>query len=95
MDYRSERRSAFQATVAFRLGPGTGVGLSWNSRTTLPTLASDEPVLLLAARLQVDVSEWLYDESRSVALEECEGRWRPPAGGSGFGIGPGGRALGG
>ena len=77
MDYRSERRSAFQATVAFRLGPGTGVGLSWNSRTTLPTLASDEPVRLLAARLQVDVSEWLYDESRSVALEECEGRWRP------------------
>ena len=77
MDFKAERRTAFRATVRFRLGPGAGAELEWNRRTTLPTLASDGPIRRLAARLQVDVSGWLYDESRSVALEECEGRWRP------------------
>ena len=77
MDFRAERKAAFRATVAFRLGPGIGEALGWNARTTLPTLASVEPVRLHAARLRAEVSEWLYDESRPVALEECEGRWRP------------------
>ena len=77
MDYRRERLKAFRATVAFRLGPSLGEGLVWNARTTLPTLASDEPVRQLADRLGANIAAWLYDESSAVPLEACEGRWKP------------------
>ena len=77
MDYRRERLKAFRATVAFRLGPSLGEGLVWNARTTLPTLASDEPVRQLADRLGANNAAWLYDESSAVPLEACEGRWKP------------------
>ena len=59
MDYRRERMKAFRATVAFRKGLGFGEGLVWNARTTLPTLASDEPVRQLTDRLGAHIAAWL------------------------------------
>ena len=31
----------------------------------------------LAERLRIAAEDWFYDESRPVALEACEGQWRP------------------
>ena len=59
MDYRRERMKAFRATVAFCLGPGLVESIVWNTRTTMHTLASDEPVRQLADRMGADIAVWL------------------------------------
>ena len=50
---------AFRITVAFRLGPGLVEGIVWSTRTTMHTLASDEPVRQLADRMGADIAAWL------------------------------------
>ena len=73
--------TACRATVAFRLGPGIGLGLSWNARTTMPTLTlvTEEPVRQLAVRLGIGMEAWLFDESGAVPVKRLgrfQGRQR-------------------
>ena len=71
------RRGAFQSIVVFRLGVGPGTRASWNPRTTLPTLSSDQPIRDYALRLGLSIDEWFYDDSAIAALESSDGLWRP------------------
>ena len=73
----SERMVAFRNTVIFNLGAGAVDDVRWNTRTTVPTLASVAPLRALAARRGWDIEAWLFNDSARTALEEAEGRWRP------------------
>ena len=66
------RRGAFQSIVVFRLGVGPGTRASWNPRTTLPTLSSDQPIRDYALRLGLSIDEWFYDDSAIAALESSD-----------------------
>ena len=74
--------TACRATVAFRLprlGPGIGLGLSWNARAAMPTLVTEEPVRQLAVRLGIGMEAWLFDESGAVPVKRLgrfQGRQR-------------------
>ena len=71
------RRSAFQSIVVLRLGVGPGTRTSWNRRTILPTLSSDQPIREFARRLGLSLDDWFYNDSAPVELERSEGAWRP------------------
>ena len=71
------RSDAFRTYVVFRLGPGAGTSPAWNARTTIPTLASFQPVRDHATRLGLDIDHWLFQDGAECALEACNGRWRP------------------
>ena len=51
--------------------------MRWNTRTTVPTLASVAPLRALAARRGWDIEAWLFNDAARTVLEEAEGRWRP------------------
>ena len=73
----SERAAAFQNTVVFNLGAGAGADVRWNSRTTIPSLASFAPFRALAARRRWDIEAWFFDDGAATVLEAAQGRWRP------------------
>ena len=71
------RSDAFRTYVVLRLGAGAGASPSWNPRTTIPTLASFQPVRDHATRLGLDIEHWLFQDGAECALEACDGRWQP------------------
>jgi hypothetical protein len=71
------RPEAFRASVQYRLGPRIAPAISWNTRTTLLTFLTFEPVLLAAAAAGLRIERWLYADSDETALEACQANWRP------------------
>lgn len=71
------RRGAFRSIVVFRLGVGPGTRASWNPRTILPTLSSDQPIRDFALRSGLSIDSWFYDDGAPVDLEHSDGLWRP------------------
>ena len=71
------RRGAFRSIVVFRLGVGPGTRASWNPRTILPTLSSDQPIRDFALRSGLSIDCWFYDDGAPVDLEHSDGLWRP------------------
>ena len=62
------RTEAFRASVRYRLGPRIAPAISWNTRTTLPTFLTFEPVRLAAAAAGHQIERWLYADSDETAL---------------------------
>ena len=62
--------------VVYRLAAGPGADVAWNTRTTVPTLASFLPISRLAARRGWDIAAWLYQDRAVGPLEASAGRWR-------------------
>jgi len=69
--------AAFRNTVVYNLGAGAADDVRWNTRTTVPTLATSAPIRVLAARRGWDIEAWLFNDGARTALEAAEGRWRP------------------
>jgi hypothetical protein len=75
----SDRTTAFQSMVVFRLGQA-GVNSRWNGRTAIPTLATFDPIRAFAERQGLLIEPWLFNDRALGPLEACQGRWRPVIG---------------
>ncbi len=62
--------------MVFNLGAGAADDVRWNTRTTVPTLASFVPLRALAARPGWDIEAWFFNDAARTALEAAERRWR-------------------
>jgi hypothetical protein len=67
----SDRTTAFQSMVVFRLGPA-GVNTRWNGRTAIPTLATFDPIRAFAARHGLLIEPWLFNDRALGPLEACQ-----------------------
>jgi hypothetical protein len=65
----SERTVAFRNTVVFNLGAGAADDVRWNTRTTVPTLATLAPFRGLAAWRGWDIKVWLFNDGAHTAWE--------------------------
>jgi hypothetical protein len=74
---REVRAEAFRASVRYRLGARIAPAITWNTRTTLLTFLTFEPVLLAAAAAGLRIERWLYSDADETALEACQANWRP------------------
>ena len=74
------RAQALKALVLVNLGSDAALGLRWRPRTIFPTVETLEALRPLFIRAQADpeyVSKVFFSDAGLLALEECQGAWRP------------------